>query len=54
MPNRTELRRAFLDTGVLVLGGIAGACAAYLVFGEHWLRQVLFAIGGAWLGHYLL
>ena len=43
----TELRRAFL-------GGIGGAGAYYLMFGEYWILQTVFAIGGAWLAHYLV
>ena len=50
----TELRRAFLDTGALVFGGIGGAGAYYLMFGEYWILQTVFAIGGAWLAHYLV
>jgi hypothetical protein len=30
----TKLRRAFLDTGALVFGGIGGAGAYYHLFGE--------------------
>jgi hypothetical protein len=56
MPNgfRTELRKAFLEAGSLVFGGIAGAGASYLVFGEYWILQLAFAIGGAWLARYLV
>jgi hypothetical protein len=50
----TELRRAFLDTGALVFGGIGGAGAYYFIFGEDWILQAVFAIGGAWLAHYLV
>jgi Na+/pantothenate symporter len=50
----TELRRAFLGTGALVFGGIGGAGAYYLMFGEYWILQTVFAIGGAWLAHYLV
>lgn len=35
----TELVRAFLDTGALVFGGIGGAGAYYLMFGEYWILQ---------------
>jgi hypothetical protein len=51
---RTELRQAFLEAGTLVFGGIAGAGAAYLVFGESWIFQGVFAIGGAWLTRHLV
>jgi hypothetical protein len=50
----TELSRAFLDTGALVVGGIGGAGLSYLIFGEQWALQATFAIGGAWLVHYLV
>jgi Na+/pantothenate symporter len=49
-----ELRRAFLETGALVLGGIAGGGAAYFLFGAHWIVQALCAVGCAWLAHYLV
>jgi hypothetical protein len=51
---RTELRKAFLEAGALVFGGIAGAGTACLVFGESWILQGVFAIGGAWLARYLV
>ena len=51
---RTELRKAFLEGGALVFGGIAGAGACYLMFGESWILQAAFAIGGAWLARYLV
>jgi len=48
----TESRRAFLDRGALVFGGIGGAGAYYLMFGD--ILQTVLAIGGAWLAHYLV
>ena len=48
----TELRQAFLEVGALVFGGIAGAGGCYLVFGESWILQAIFAIGGARLARY--
>ena len=52
--NQTELRKALIETGTLVFGGIAGAGASYLIFGEHWILQAAFAITGAWLVRYLV
>ncbi len=51
---RTELRKAFLETGTLVFGGLSGAGASYLLFGKSWILQAAFAIGGAWLARYLV
>ena len=52
--NRSELRRAFIETGALVFGGIAGGAGAYLLFGDYWMLQAVSAIAGAWLVHYLV
>lgn len=49
MPDGNEYAKAFIETGVLVLGGITGGGASYLIFGPHFWLNAAFAIGGAWL-----
>ena len=51
---RSELKRAFIENGALVFGGLAGGGGAYLLFGDQWILQVFAAIAGAWLVRYLV
>jgi hypothetical protein len=51
--DRSELKRAFIETGALVFGGLAGGGGAYLLFGDRWMLQAASAIAGAWLVRYL-
>lgn len=49
MHDRNESSKAFIETGALVLGGITGGGASYLVFGDSWILSAIFAVGGGWL-----
>ena len=51
---RSELKRAFIENGALVFGGLAGGAGAYLLFGDQWILQAVSAIAGAWLARYLV
>lgn len=45
------LRSAFVETGLLVVGGIAGGALTYWLLGDNWLLNVLGAVAGAWLAN---
>lgn len=49
-----ELSKAFIETGALVLGGIAGGGLSYLLIGDQWFLNGVFAVAGAWLVHRLV
>lgn len=53
MQLESEVSKAFMSTGALVLGGILGGGASYLAFGDFWLLNAACAVAGAWVARYL-
>ncbi len=47
--SRFELRKAFAETAVLLVGAIAGGLLGYLLLGDHWVGKWVFPVAGAWL-----
>ena len=48
-----EFSKAIIETGALVLGGIAGGGLSWVLIGDQWLLNGVFAVAGAWLVHRL-
>jgi putative Mn2+ efflux pump MntP len=46
---KSELRKAFANTTLLVVGAFAGAGLGYLSMGDHWVATWVFPVVGAWL-----
>ena len=46
---KLELRKAFAEIAILLLGAIAGGGLGYLVLGDHWVGKWVFPVIGAWL-----
>jgi hypothetical protein len=46
---KAELRKAFVETTLLLVGGIAGLVLGYLLLGDHWVGKWVFPVLGAGL-----
>lgn len=46
---KSELRKAFTEIAILLLGAIAGGVLGRLVLGDHWVGTWVFPVLGAWL-----